>query len=265
MKYIMLQYWVLTLIIFSCEGVNVANKSKVPVEVTTEALDLDSLYRYYFAERPNDYSTEAIIERGKIYPRDAAPLDSSFLVFRGQLLEVLRQKDLIALLPLLDLQIDCGTAGTGRSAFARLWGLDDPDGMADSPFWEALAAVLQEGGSFDRQGRFLAPYVFAQWPDSYTTAEYALVDGGMVRMRAEPRLGAPIVTNLSHAIVQVVDPSGPQETIGGATYPWWQITTLDGRNGYVWGQFMRSPEDPRAGFALKDGQWKMIFFLPGAR
>lgn len=258
---IILAYWVFVVFLFSCNGIDVernATSVSPPVEQ-----DLDSLYRYYFAERPNDYASEAIIERGKIYPRDAAPSDSSFLVFRGQLLEVLQQKDLIALLPMLDLQIDCGSDCTGRAAFARLWELDDPARIPDSPFWEASLAVLQAGGAFDQEGRFLAPYVFAQWPAAYDPARYALVGGGMVRMRAEPGLSTPIVTNLSHTIVEVLNSSGPEATIGGVTYPWWQVTTLDGKTGYVWGGFMRSPQGPRAGFTTAAGSWKMTFFWPG--
>lgn len=242
------------------------DKEQVNTEISQQvsAAHRDSLYQHYLAEKPNDYPTDAILERGKLYPEDQAPLDSSFLIYRGQLLDAVRKKDLIALLPLVDQNIKCSFGGCqGKAGFAEMWDLDDPAKIKDSPLWSELEAVLTEGGAFDRQGRFTAPYIFANWPESYDAFEYAVIAGRMVRMRAEPRLGTSIVTNLTYDILKLVNTNGPEETIGGETHRWIQLETLDGKPGHVWGKFVASSVDFRAGFEQKEGSWKMTFFLAG--
>lgn len=228
------------------------------------AEDRDSLYQYYLNKKPNDYPTDAILEKGKLYPEDAAPLDSSFLIYRGRLLEAVQNKDLIALLSMLDQNIKCSFGDcTGKAGFAQLWELDNPDQIGQSPLWQEMEKVLVEGGSFDDSGHFAAPYIYANWAETYDAYEYGVIAGRMVRMRAEPRLGTGIVKNLTHDVVKIVDRDGPDETINGETHPWVELQTLDDKNGHVWGKFVASSIDFRAGFQKKAGDWKMTFFLAG--
>lgn len=244
------------------------NKKVTPEETKSATIlsieDRDSLYQRYLAEKPNEYPIQAVLEKGKLYPEDQASLDSSFLIYRAQLLDAVRNKDLIALLPLMDQNIKCSFGGCqGKLGFAEMWDLNTSDKGKNSPLWSKLESVLIEGGSFDGQGRFTAPYIFANWSESYDAFEFGVIVGRMVRMRSEPRLGTSIVASLTYDVVKVLDVDGPEETIGGETHRWIQLETLDGKPGHVWGKFVASPIDFRAGFEQKDGRWKMIFFLAG--
>lgn len=241
---------------------NNSEGTEVAAVLSVEARD--SLYQHYLAEKPNEYPTKAILEKGKLYPADAAPLDSSFLIYRGKLLDAVRNKNLIALLPLIDQNIKCSFGGCqGKAGFAEMWELDQPDQIAASPLWLTLEQILVEGGAFDNGDFFTAPYIYANWPDAYDAFDYGAIAGRMVRMRAEPRLGTSIVTNLTYDIVKVLDADGPEETINGETYPWVKLETLDGKSGHVWGKFVASSIDFRAGFEQKAGDWKMTFLVAG--
>lgn len=224
----------------------------------------DSLYQYYLSQPPNDFPTKAVFEKGKLYPEDGASLDTSFFIYRGQMLEAVGKKDFLALLPMLDKNIKC-SFGTceGKAGFAELWQLDNPEKVAASELWPILERVLTNGGAFDQENRFVAPYIFSNWSESYDAFEYGLIAGGGVRMRASPDLGSKILKNLSHDIVKILDTQGPDETIGGETFPWIQVETLDGTMGYVWGKFVASSIDFRAGFEKDAEGWGMTFFLAG--
>ncbi|GAB5554011.1 MAG: hypothetical protein Sapg2KO_36020 [Saprospiraceae bacterium] len=228
----------------------------------------DSLYEYYMETRPNDYPKQPIIEKGKLYPVDEAPIITDFLIFRGQLLDIVREKDFVRLIPLIDQNIkaDFGE-DSGKAGFIKMWGLNDPAKINDSELWSTLERVLSEGGSFhsyDGKRSFTAPYTYSNWNDEYDGFEYVLVKGGGVRFRALPNLNSKIITNFSHDYVKLLDLNGPEQTIGGETYNWAQVESLDGEMGYVWGKFIQSHLDFRAGFEEQaPGKWRMIFFVAG--
>lgn len=240
-----------------------AKSGAAPTE-EMDAVMKDSLYHHYLTEKPNDYPTKAILEKGKLYPEDGAPLDTSFLIYRGELLKAVRQKDFLSLLPMIDNNIKCSFGDCqGKAGFAELWQLDDPEKVASSEVWSILEKVLTEGGAFDGDHRFVVPYIFANWPASYDAFEYGLIAGGGVRMRAGSDLGSKILKTLSHDIVKILDTQGKEETIGGETFPWIKVETLDGVSGYVWGKFVASSVDFRAGFEKDEEGWGMTFFVAG--
>lgn len=228
----------------------------------------DSLFKHYLENKPNDYPTQSILEKGKLYPVDAAPLDTSFLIFRGQLLDIIKAKDFIRLIAIVDQNIKASFGDdNGKAGFINMWNLNDPAKINQSELWANLEKVLREGGSFnvyDGGRSFTAPYTFSNWSDQYDGFEYVVVKGGGVRFRAEPNLSSKIITNFSHDYVKVLDMNGPEQTIGGETYNWVQVESLDGKMGYVWGKFIQSHVDFRASFEEKSpGKWRMVFFVAG--
>lgn len=255
--------------LFACGAdKNTTGKNQSASQTADLAENRDSLYQHYLEAKPNDYPTKAILEKGKLYPVDAAPLDTSFLIFRGQLLDIIRTKDFVRLIPLIDQNIkaDFGT-DSGKAGFIEMWNLNDPTKINDSELWDTLEGVLKEGGSFgsyDGLRSFTAPYTYSNWSDQYDGFEYVVVKGGGVRFRALPNLNSKIITNFSHDMVKLLDLNGPEQTIGGETFNWAQVETLDGKMGYVWGKFVQSHLDFRAGFEEQaPGKWRMVFFVAG--
>ncbi|MEO1400964.1 MAG: hypothetical protein AAFV72_06860 [Cyanobacteria bacterium J06635_1] len=93
-------------------------------------------------------------------------------------------------------------------------------------------------------------------------------------------------TNPDLAVKETVDTEagseGTEKTIGGTKpapgvdrsqsiedenrqgeFLWLKVATTEGQEGYVEGQFVRSPIDYRALFKEEEGQWVMTFFAAG--
>jgi hypothetical protein len=129
--------------------------------------------------------------------------------------------------------------------------------LADrSETWNALREVLARGGAFSSPTSFAAPYVYSNWPERFDSFACAAVTGTNVRLRSAPSLDAPIVAAVSHAIVRVIEAAKP----GGM---WSRIQLGDGRTGYMWSDYVRSPAGYRALFNRIDGRWRMTAFVAG--
>ena len=70
-----------------------------------------------------------------------------------------------------------------------------------------------------------------------------------------PRLDAPVVAPVSYSIVRLIDRADGEL--------WSHVRLGDGRRGYIWHAYVRSPADYRALFALIDGRWRMTAFVSG--
>ncbi len=204
----------------------------------------------------------------KLLPVDEAAADPSFATFRATLLKALADKDTAALLEAVDPQIKASFGGDeGIKAFRRMWKLDGKHAR-DSAIWQELGDVLRLGGAWSGEGEqktFWAPYVFARFPDHVEATEYAAIVGDNVRARAKPSSKAEAVATFSRDLVRTAPDNGApvKETIGGQTYLWVTIRLANGRTGYVWGKFIRTSLDYRAGFSKRDGRWRLDVFVSG--
>lgn len=258
----------LALFLMTCRNQHQVPKSNPSLNPRSSQLSADSLrslYRKYAAEPVNEFPAQQVYEKGKVYPVDEAPLDTSFFIFRGKLLDIVRQRDIIQLIPFIatDIKADFG-GNDGIEGFVQIWGLKNQRKAADSEVWPTLQRVLTRGGVFSENRTFFtAPYTFATFPDEYDAFTHAVIAGGGVRMRVSPSLSSRVEKVMSHEIVEVVDRNGPEQTIGGETHRWVQIRTLDGKDGHTWGKFVVSPIDFRAGFAKRQGKWKLVFLVAG--
>jgi hypothetical protein len=122
--------------------------------------------------------------------------------------------------------------------------------------WDELRVVLARGGRFSTPTSFAAPYVYSNWPDRFDSFECAAIIGENVRLRSAPRLNASVIASVSHSIVRVTEPA-----TGGEL--WSRVELGDGRSGYIWHAYVRSPVDYRALFNLIDGRWRMTAFVAG--
>lgn len=196
----------------------------------------------------------------RLYPRDEARQDRSFLAFRRQLMTAVRKKDREYLLRVLDPKILVNFGGgQGIGAFQEEWNLKSPG----TPIWDTLADVLTHGGEFYQEGSvrgFAAPYTSSAFPDELDAFEYLCVIGANIPLRSQPDERAPIVTRLSYDLVRLANPAagfGPTEK------PWVQVTTDSGRRGYLPRRWVRSPIGYRATFEKRGGRWQMTTFVAG--
>ena len=234
--------------------------------ISTNQDSIRKLYQKKLAAKTKLLPEKQVLEAGKLYPVDEAQTDTSFFLFREDLLTAIQNKDIFSLVQHIDENIKCSFGDeNGLSGFIKLWQLDSPSKTSSSPVWSTLEQVLNSGGTFDQDRQlFIAPYLYATFPDKYDSFEYGAITGSGVRLRTEPGLQSQTIKNVSYEIVKLLGPSDKTETIQGETHPWVQVELLDGTSGYVFGKFVGSPIDFRAGFERQSNdRWKMIFLVAG--
>ena len=257
------------LILYACGGPQPdADQDTESASVSHPQLPSDSLaklYAAYRAEQVDPMPIEAPLEQGKLYPVDEAPGDTSFFVYREQLLQAVERRDVFALLDAVaeDIQTDAAR-DNGAAGLVELYQLDtpNPDTLA---IWAILEQVLREGGTFGPDGNtFTAPYYFAAWPSQIPPASHVAITGRGVRIRSAPSLNGEIVKTVSYPIAKLIGYGEEKAEIGGEWHPWVQIELEGGIEGFVYGKFVGAPAGYHLRFAEKQpGQWVMTHLLNG--
>lgn len=218
------------------------------------------------ASRKDTLPLRQIKEAGKLYPVDEAPLDTSFFVFRGKLLQAIEARDVFYLMDILhpDIKVDFGGGG-GVADFVRAWELESPEKARNSEVWDILENTLRNGGTFQNGGKlFVAPYIFATWPEAYDAFEYWAITGSGVRLRSAPNLQSRTLTMVSYDVVKLVEITTVEETIDGKTHPWIKVQLADETEGYVYGKFAAPSISYRTAFERQaNGKWQMVFLVAG--
>jgi hypothetical protein len=194
-------------------------------------------------------------------PVDEAAADPSFVLFRARLLEAVAVRDTAFVLARLDPQATLSFGGaSGVEGFRELW-LDED--AVETDLWGTLGSFLPFGSTYDAgptgsgdevAARATVPYWFGAWPNGFDAFEHLLVVGESVNVRAAPSTDAPVLTQLSHALVRAE--SFSEE-------PWSPIVLETGETGYVASRYVRSPIGYRMGFVHTDGHWRITFFVAG--
>ena len=197
---------------------------------------------------------------------DDAPKDASLFAFRNGLLKAVQAKDVKTLLDALDPVVLNGFDGQeGIEEFKKKWKLNENPGA--SPVWKELGEVLRLGGKLNKgehETFFIAPYVYYALPDAFDETEYGIVVGEGVNVRAKPDESSEVVQKVGRIVVRLYPEKDPKDAmIGDESFPWRKVGLPNGAVGYVWGKYVRSPIDYRAGFSNQSGQWKMTYFVVG--
>lgn len=189
---------------------------------------------------------------GRIVPRDEGARRSNFVEFRRGLLEAVERKDAAAVLAVVHPRARVSFDGAGGPEAFKSYHMDNPE----EDFWTEFTWILRMGGRFRTPTEFDAPYTFAFWPDGADGFECLAVLGTGVRLRERPTTESPVLTVLSHDIVERVLEDKP--------VPGWQeVVTADGRTGFVASRYLRSPIDHRAMFSYEDGRWWLMAYISG--
>lgn len=192
-------------------------------------------------------------------PVDEGTSDPGFARFRNQLLQAIARRDTAYLLSVVPSDIR-NTFGddNGRAAFSRMWRL----GESDSEVWGVLEGVLRGGGRFQTGSgtrAFMAPYVYAAWPDEFDAFEHVATTSDDAIARARPDSSAPALGVLPYRIVRIGWPRSETE----AGEAWTEIELTDGRRAWVASADVYSPVGYRAIFQENDGRWLMNVLIAG--
>lgn len=194
----------------------------------------------------------------RLLPVDQA--DASFRAFRDSTLIALARKDTTFLYGILspDIRTSFGADG-GIDDFRRMWAMDDPD----TRLWSDLARVLRMGGAFAPDSSFMAPFVYAVWPDTLEAFEFVAVTSPRAAVRSAPESRADTIGTVSHSILPLADWRGMPETAAEPDTSWAGVVLPDGRPGWLRAEDVHSPVGWRAIFTRHDGRWRMDAFVAG--
>jgi hypothetical protein len=186
----------------------------------------------------------------RLLPVDQAATQPDFFTFRARLLAAIARRDEAALIAAADPSIRTSFGDDGGMASWRAK-LRDPQDTV----WADLATVLALGGTFQSPDSFVAPYVFAAWPERLDSFQCSAVIGARVRVRASAEPGSAVLASVSYQIVQVLQ----EQRNTAATH----VSIPSGTTGFIATPFVRSPVDYRAIFQKTGGQWRLRAFVAG--
>jgi len=236
----------LSLLAFAC-GKAVEEPQSPPAATTADTTT---------AAAPAAKSKSDAVKGPKLMPVDEATTDPSLKQYRDDLLTAVRKHDTKALLAALDPKIRTSFgAGGGIEGFKKQWKPESPT----SPVWNELEAILTLGGTFNKSSpepQFWAPYVYSAWPEAEDSFESLAVIATDVPLHKTADISSPSMATMSLDIIK----RGKQKS---AEAKWINVTTADGRNGWVESKFVRSPIGYRASLTKRSGQWKMDALISG--
>jgi hypothetical protein len=193
-----------------------------------------------------------------VRPVNQAPRDPALVKVIAAMLAAAKARDFKRLSPhvVARIQLDFG-GGVGRAEFGRR--------LARHPAaWDELVWVLENGGQFEKDGSFVAPYTF-----SADTGKLDPFESGVlvakIKAHAAPRADAPVVAELDHSVVKVTDWKRTDQTPSPfyRRQDWVEIELAGPRKAWVPAKYVRSSVDFRAGFVKVRGVWKMNTFIAG--
>lgn len=144
----------------------------------------------------------------------------------------------------------------GPKGFRDVYGIDDPN----SSFWSEFKVALALGGAFMEDGRFAAPYVYANWPEDLDGFAHVAAIGDKTQLYSRPTDDAKILADVTHEVLQLVEtdresPALPPEG--------WIHVKAGKTDGYVKSTETRSPVDYRAVFQKTANRWWLGAFVSG--
>ena len=186
----------------------------------------------------------------RLLPVDQAATQPDFFTFRARLQAAIARRDEAAVLAAADPGIRTSFGDDEGIATLRAKLRDPQDAV-----WADLAAALALGGTFQSPDSFVAPYVFAAWPERFDSFECGAVIGDRVRVRASAQPGSAVVATVSYELVQLL----PHQRDVAAAH----VRLRSGVTGFIATPFVRSPVDHRAIFQKAAGQWRLRAFVAG--
>ena len=198
----------------------------------------------------------------RLPPVDEAAKDPSFLQFRNELKDVIARKDAAKLFHYLasDVRVSFGggSGDYGGPEFHKMWKPFDKD----TKVWKALGLVVDNGGKLPTPGGFVAPYVYAAWPEDLDGFTHVVVTNPQAVLRDAPNANARVLRKLDHDILEMLKSSGKMQHEAGPN-DWGEVKHASGQRGFVLSSDVRSPIDYRAIFEQRKGKWVIQTFLAG--
>ena len=166
-----------------------------------------------------------------------------------------QRRDTAFLYSILALDIKNSFGGDDSvSGFRRIWRMESPD---SSRIWGALTRILTLGGRM-RGETFVAPYVYAAWPDDVDAFDYVAVTSDNVPAHASADSSSAMVARLAYSILRLEEWPDRDDARSLA-----RVRLPDGRAVWVRSGQIYSPVGWRAFLEKRNGRWTMTLLVAG--
>lgn len=192
----------------------------------------------------------------QLQPVDTAEKDSSFSVFRNNLIKACESFDSVFLYQHVagDVMVHFGEDGKGLVAFRNKF---EPQNIK-SPVWDILPRLMRKGcvfDSLDKVTSVVCPYIHALFPDSLDPAAHVVLWEDDVPVLKSAEISADTLALLDYAILQIRawEPDG-----------WVAVSLPDGKtHGFVKEEYCYDSSEYRVYFEKRKGVWKITALVGG--
>ncbi len=199
----------------------------------------------------------------RVYPRDESGTDPTFATFRSALLGAATRGDLAALQEAIAATPTINFEPSTRERVSRRFNLRQ--GVPWRALRDALTLGAVKEGTVDT---FVAPYTSAS--ESALKGDELIITARNVRVRQSPDSGSEVVEQLTYDVVTQganyhefdADLFERSDMPTGRS-AWAHIVTLSGKQGYVYGRYVRSPIGRRFHFERQNGVWQIAHVTAG--
>ncbi|MDZ4726333.1 MAG: SH3 domain-containing protein [Leptospira sp.] len=205
--------------------------------------------------------------KGRILkPKNESSKDESFVKFSNNLTNAIKQKDVKFLQEITDPEIHFSFGGeSGKKQFFKAFALNQ--NPKKSNIWEIFESTIKLGFYQNKEGHFVAPYLFETFPEDLDPFMFYVVNGTNVNIREDAHMNAKVIKKLSYDIVGS-DSSSPvtndlDKKLNKGDCNWQKVCLFDGTSGFICDKYLRSPLDYRIFFEKKKQKWMMTIFIAG--
>ncbi|MTI49666.1 MAG: WG repeat-containing protein [Firmicutes bacterium] len=199
----------------------------------------------------------------RVFPKDSLDSHPEFKGFYEEFITALKNKDVIYLSKHISDEIQFNFEyPLSKEQFLDYWDLkENPN---ESRLWQTMQETLVAGGVFKDENKFIAPYVFVNFPEEFDPLSYGVCKDNNVSVHIEPNNNSMIMKNLDHLIVKVIDWNVQVKDKNGKINKWLKIQLPGGSKGYVYPEDIISPVGYKIQISKDEkGIWKIDFFIAG--
>ncbi len=192
----------------------------------------------------------------KIEPRNDVKEGSSFAKFLDEYREALQARDEAYVKAHTHPNVKISFGGhSGWDGLVSYWDLDE----GSEGFYKMMNTTLKYGivdTSGGQGNQYTGPYYFVDWPEEFDAFEYYAVIGANVNVRSKPSTDGEVVRQVTYEVVRVADNDDDSDG-------WYKVELPEGREGYIYATYVKSPIHYRASFTKVDDTWLLDFFVKG--
>lgn len=222
-------------------------KDKLPI--IDKPLSLQEPVKDSLKEMP-----KSIFEDISVLPVDDSGKDKSFYEFRKKLLMAIKEKNLNFIKEHLNKEVEYSFSGGGSS--------QDFIKKLNDELWSELKKATELGCVYyieNDRNKFIAPYTFVNFPESFDCFEYATVINKDTPIYEKDNMDSKIIEKISYKVIKLIEPD--DGTFKNKAFT--KIQLPNGILGYIESTNIRSPIDYRVSFSKISDTWVIDAFVSG--